>query len=619
MGYFNLLSIFIDLKANLHKSQIRLLSVMRIFSGWLVIALFTMVPAYAGKKIKVLFLGNSYTYYNNMPQQVANMATATGDTLIFDMYAPGGYTLDDHGQDTVSRGKIANGGWDYLVLQEQSQLPSFQSYQSNELYGMLTLFRKFNPCGRIMFYMTWGRQNGDASNCAVWPPVCTYLGMDSLIRLRYIQMAVNNKTVLSPVGAAWRHIRHNSSSLNLYDIDGSHPSAAGSYLAACCFYTSFFKKNPSSLTYNATLGAADANTIKQAVKTVVFDSLSSWDYSATLPVADFRYTIGTGNNQVHFLNLSSLADYYLWDFGDNTTSTAEHPVHNYATDGIYTVKLTSYNCDIDTTYTNTKQVVISFCPFTPTIVPGNTILCPGTNDTLWTQSYSAYQWYDVNDVGLPGATGQYLDVNSDNRYYVEATLNGCTERSAQAYVATATNFSTWYIIPSGKLIGEDSACAGDTIALTIMFNKPPVADDSLMDWSFNGQPIAGHHNDTLLVTQQGVYEARVRHGVCPSLDKTRQINFTFINCTSAISGPVSSRFAAYPNPVRDVLSISSDAFMPYNCQINITDVTGRTVHRQFSTPDNRQSINMSTLPGGLYFVLITDGGNLLYKGKVLKQ
>ncbi len=607
------------MEANLHKSLIRLSGVMRIFSGWLVIALITVVPAYAGKKIKVLFLGNSYTYYNNMPQHVANMATATGDTLIFDMYAPGGYTLDDHGQDTVSRGKIANGGWDYLVLQEQSQLPSFQSYQSNELYGMLTLFRKFNPCGRIMFYMTWGRQNGDASNCAVWPPVCTYLGMDSLIRMRYIQMAVNNKTELSPVGVAWRHIRHNSSSLNLYDIDGSHPSAAGSYLAACCFYTSLFKKNPNSLTYNATIGTANANTIKQAVKTVVFDSLSSWDYSATLPGADFRYTIGTGHNQVHFLNQSSLADYYLWDFGDNTTSTAEHPVHNYATDGIYTVKLTSYNCDVDTTYINTKQVMIRFCPFTPTIVPGSTTLCPGTNDTLWTQAYSAYQWYDVNDAALPGATGQYLDVNSDNRYYVEATLNGCTERSVQAYVATATSFSTWYIIPSGELIGEDSACAGDTIALTIMFNKPPVADDSLMDWSFNGQPIAGHHNDTLFITQQGVYEARVRHGVCPSLDKTRQINFTFVNCTSDISGPISSQFAIYPNPVGNLLSISSDAFLSGNCQINITDAMGRTVHQQRSVPANRQSINMSTLSGGLYFVLITDEGNLLYKGKVLKQ
>ncbi len=179
-----------------------------------------------------------------MPQIIADMALTTGDTLIFNMYAPGSYTFDNHGSDTASGNRIKQGGWDYLILQEQSQLPSFPTYFSNELYGICSLFRSYNPCGRILFYMTWGRKNGDVANCPTWPPVCTYLGMDSLLHQRYTQMAVNNNAGLLPAGAAWRYTRQHHPGIELYNPDGSHPSAEGSYLVASCFYTTIFKKDP---------------------------------------------------------------------------------------------------------------------------------------------------------------------------------------------------------------------------------------------------------------------------------------------------------------------------------------------------------------------------------------
>ena len=78
---------------------------------------------------KVLFLGNSYTYVNNLPQIVADVATSMGDTLIFDSNTPGGYSLFGHLTDTISLGKIAEGNWDYIVLQEQSQMPAMENYR----------------------------------------------------------------------------------------------------------------------------------------------------------------------------------------------------------------------------------------------------------------------------------------------------------------------------------------------------------------------------------------------------------------------------------------------------------------------------------------------------------
>ena len=78
---------------------------------------------------KVLFLGNSYTGVNNLPQMIANVALSVGDSLIFDSNTPGGYTLQGHSTNTTSLSKIAVGDWDFVVLQEQSQLPSFPDGQ----------------------------------------------------------------------------------------------------------------------------------------------------------------------------------------------------------------------------------------------------------------------------------------------------------------------------------------------------------------------------------------------------------------------------------------------------------------------------------------------------------
>ncbi len=591
----------------------------RIYTALLLIASGYALPGYAGKKLHVLFLGNSYTYVNNMPQILSDMASSVGDTLVFEMYAPGGYTFDNHGEDTASENRIQKGGWDYLVLQEQSQLPSFPVYASNGLFGLCDRFRSYNPCGKIMFYMTWGRKNGDAARCPEWPPVCTYEGMDSLLRIRYLEMATAYKGLLSPAGAAWRYIRQNNPDINLYDPDESHPSAAGSYLVACCFYTALFKKDPTSINYDFTLSTANAGTLKQAAKTVVFDSLSFWDYTPTIPVTDFNYVMGSGTHEVNFMNQSLFANTYLWDFGDGTTSTLFYPVHSYSSDGTYIVTLHAYNCDIDTIYEGIHQMHITFCPFTPTITPQQLILCPGTSDTLSTQHYEAYQWYDEQYNAVPGAITRNLVVADNNRYYVEATLNGCTERSVPAKTATANAIYPWLIVPAGKLSGQDSACMRDTIALTVAFNKPPAAADSMIDWYFNGQPVAGYHNDTLLITQSGSYEAKIHHDRCPSLDQTKQISFTFVSCGPGSTGIQAKPFLIAPNPVQDVVQIASTAFLSDKHSIILVNQLGQVLHQQQSNATELQYIDVSGYTGGIYFISVIKEGTVLYRDKILKR
>jgi PKD repeat protein len=130
--------------------------------------------------------------------------------------------------------------------------------------------------------------------------------------------------------------------IELYAADGSHPSAAGSYAAACSFYSVMLRKNPVDITYNFGLTDTIARYIKEATKLIVYDSLSNWFVGKYDPVADFEYAII--DNNITFQNFSSAADTYFWDFGDGTTSTEFQPSHTYSLSGIYTIICIANKC-----------------------------------------------------------------------------------------------------------------------------------------------------------------------------------------------------------------------------------------------------------------------------------
>ncbi len=307
---------------------------------------------------KVLFIGNSYTGSNNLPQIFKDFSAAAGDTTYVEANNPGGTTFQSHTTNQQTNSLINQGIWDYVVLQEQSQLPSFPIGQvetdcfpyAADLNDKIV---ETNPCGETVFFMTWGRENGDASNCANWPPVCTYQGMDSLLYERYMQMTLDNEAIVSPVGAVWHYIRDNFSNIQLYSGDGSHPSAEGSYAAAVTFYAIIHRQDPSDVAWDYNLNALTAMQIRYAVKTIVYDSLSKWyvgEYDTTT-VADFTFA-QSGFNAT-FNNTSANGASYYWEFGDGDTSTQMHPSHVYPGAGNFSVSLVSFFCDsADTAYQN---------------------------------------------------------------------------------------------------------------------------------------------------------------------------------------------------------------------------------------------------------------------------
>lgn len=250
----------------------------KICTTLLLFALAFHLYAQVQNELNVLFLGNSYTAANDLPSLVAQCAASTGRTVNYQSNTPGGHTFFGHTNNATSQNLIAQGNWDFVVLQEQSQFPSFPLSQVEEdCFPYAAILNdsilSHNECAETVFYMTWGRENGDSQNCANWPPVCTYEGMDDLLNERYRTMAEENDAILSPVGALWRSIRTNYPDIELYVSDGSHPSLAGSYAAAVSFFSVLYRVDPTEITYNAGLDEAIANTIKSEAKTIVYDQL----------------------------------------------------------------------------------------------------------------------------------------------------------------------------------------------------------------------------------------------------------------------------------------------------------------------------------------------------------
>lgn len=308
---------------------------------------------------RVLFLGNSYTAANNLPSLVSQMAISTGDQLLYDSRTPGGYRMMNHAADPTTLNKIASSAWDYVTLQGQSQETSLgAAFLHADVHpfakALCDSIRSAHPCAEPLFYMTWGRENGDASNCSTSPWVCTYERMDSAIHYSYQELTDSNRCSLAPVGHVWRQFRRKWPGIGLYTSDGSHPNARGSYVAACTFYTLIFKKDPTAISFDHSLSPQIADSIRMLTKAYVYDSLALWERSDQNADAAFQYSVN--GLQVQFTADRPAQDSLFWDLGDGTTATGSQPTHSYANAGSFTVRLRAYNCSDTVSSTQTVSI-----------------------------------------------------------------------------------------------------------------------------------------------------------------------------------------------------------------------------------------------------------------------
>jgi hypothetical protein len=182
------------------------------------------------QKLRVLFVGNSYTYFNNLPEIVSRLSAGKIESQ---MVIRGGASLKMHWEDGGAMKAIRQGRWDFVVLQEQSLLPINDPATMHQ-YARLFDAEIKKAGAKTVFFLTWARQNRPETQ--------------SSLTDAYTKIAKELNAVIAPVGTAWQSVFKENPQTILHLPDQSHPNSAGSYLAACVFYSIFYSKSPEALT-----------------------------------------------------------------------------------------------------------------------------------------------------------------------------------------------------------------------------------------------------------------------------------------------------------------------------------------------------------------------------------
>lgn len=251
--------------------------------------------------LKVLFIGNSYTYFNEMPTMLASLAQSANRPVITGQSTPGGYTLQQHTQDTTTISMISQGVWHYVVLQEQSQIPTIEYWRYNSMYPAAryldSLIVEHNES--TAFFMTWGRKYGgmQSYNGYSSPDFRDFFEMQEILRSAYLEIANELSATLCPVGMAWAQAKRIDTLVDLWQSDNSHPTLKGSYLTACVFYCVFFDTSPVGLSYTGGLSQEDA----LFCQTVAWQTVSDIDEPVPYLPSQYQFSIypNPTNSEIH--------------------------------------------------------------------------------------------------------------------------------------------------------------------------------------------------------------------------------------------------------------------------------------------------------------------------------
>tara|TARA_A100000171_G_scaffold18150_2_gene16700 strand:- start:3459 stop:4235 length:777 start_codon:yes stop_codon:yes gene_type:complete len=203
--------------------------------------------------LRVLFVGNSYTYFWNLPQLVTAMAESQGIPIITRQSTVGGSTLEEHWneeKETKTRALLESGDWDYVVMNNHS-MSTINTPADFDKYGKLFAELIKSKGAKPVFYMTWARK-ADPS-------------MQPTITKGYNELGKSTQSNVVPVGEIWKKSIGLKPEIDLYFPDGSHPSPEGTYLNALAFYKFLTGKATADIPHRLTRIDKDGETMYLAI------------------------------------------------------------------------------------------------------------------------------------------------------------------------------------------------------------------------------------------------------------------------------------------------------------------------------------------------------------------
>jgi hypothetical protein len=200
-----------------------------------------------GPPRKVLFIGNSFTYYNDgIDLHFKRLAASAKPPIVLDVasHTTPGANLSGHYNNLTILDAIRQEDWDVVILQGYSDEPIDRWKQKSFVkYARLLSEEIRRTEAQTVFFMTWAYQNVP--------------NMTQRLRNAYVNIGNELEALVVPIGLAWKSALQERPTLKLYS-DSKHPTLRSTYLSACVFYASLLGKSPVGLSYTAGLAKEDA-------------------------------------------------------------------------------------------------------------------------------------------------------------------------------------------------------------------------------------------------------------------------------------------------------------------------------------------------------------------------
>lgn len=232
------------------------------------------------RSVKVLFIGNSYTYYNWSSYMLKEIAWKEGLEVKVALSAHSGFTVERHMSHSVTRSFIEEGGYDYAIVQEYNdrtavigadlidgELGADAAKYIADMTGVVAEIKKASPSAAVLVEMSWGTKTGTGSLIKTdWTDYATMQGYVTEGTKHAASEAGAGYTLL---GKAWEKVRAERPELEMYHTDNHHPSYAGSYLKACVNYLTLSGRPFSPDPCDCLLDAETAAYLRSVAESVV--------------------------------------------------------------------------------------------------------------------------------------------------------------------------------------------------------------------------------------------------------------------------------------------------------------------------------------------------------------
>lgn len=305
---------------------------------FIIVCYYFKLNSFCQEELNALFIGNSITYFNDMPNLVQGIALSKGQNLNYLSHTPGGTGFVDHVNNQNLFEIIRNNHFDIVVMQpgtgESAGVSNPTYLTAQRGLTILDSIKKYSACVEAYIYeIPYGVTNQS--------DYATYFALQSMIEDSITRIADLMQLPIIPAGECQFAYYQQHQDLLLNNTYGDvHPSYNGSYLVASCMYASIFKDSITGTSFSPNISSENLNLFDQIVDSVVFQYIDLWRLNAYNLTSNFSFE--QNGSQIQFLNLSQNYDSVSWDFGDNQTSNEINPSHSYNTNNIYNVTLTIY-------------------------------------------------------------------------------------------------------------------------------------------------------------------------------------------------------------------------------------------------------------------------------------